>query len=67
MEDRPAFIVYLRPTSKCRDPIKSLRAVLKRSLRDWGLRCTTITSRHPSPNRLIRQSMQQNIVLDGTK
>jgi hypothetical protein len=44
MADKPTFVVHLKPTANCRDPIKSLRAVLKRSLRDWGLRCTTIAT-----------------------
>jgi hypothetical protein len=43
--DKPTtFVVHLKPTANCRDPIKSLRAVLKRSLRDWDLRCTTIAT-----------------------
>jgi hypothetical protein len=40
--DRPTFILHLRPEPHCTDPIKAVRAVLKRSLRDFGMRCTTI-------------------------
>ena len=42
MEARPTFIVHLRPEVHCPDPIRALRAVLKRSLRDYGMRCVTI-------------------------
>jgi hypothetical protein len=42
MNDRPTFIVHLRPETRCRDPIKALRAVLKRALRDHEMRCVTI-------------------------
>jgi hypothetical protein len=41
---RPIFIVHLRPEADCPDHIKALRAVLKRSLRDYGMRCVTIQS-----------------------
>jgi hypothetical protein len=40
--DRPTFILHLRPEAHCSDHIKALRAVLKRSLRDYQMRCTTI-------------------------
>ena len=40
--NRPTFIVHLRPEAHCPDHIKALRAVLKRSLRDYALRCVTI-------------------------
>jgi hypothetical protein len=40
--DRPTFILHLRPEAHCEDHIKALRATLKRALRDYGLRCTTI-------------------------
>jgi hypothetical protein len=40
--DRPTYILHLRPEPSCSDPIKALRAVLKRSLRDHQMKCTTI-------------------------
>jgi hypothetical protein len=39
MSEREIFTVRLRPTPDCKDAYKSLRALLKRALRDWGLRC----------------------------
>jgi hypothetical protein len=39
---RPTYIVHLRPETHCPDHIKALRAVLKRALRDNGMRCLTI-------------------------
>jgi hypothetical protein len=38
-DDRQIFIIKLRPTPDCTDPIKALRELLKRALRSWGLRC----------------------------
>ena len=40
--DRQAFVITLRPEKHCLDPIRALRAVLKRSLRDHGMRCISI-------------------------
>jgi hypothetical protein len=52
--ERPTFVVHLRPEADCTDPIKALRELLKRALRNWGLRCidcreekTTKNSVHP--------------------
>ena len=42
MMTRPTFILHFRPEAHCEDHIKALRATLKRALRDYGLRCTTI-------------------------
>jgi hypothetical protein len=41
--ERPTFIVHLRPEPDCTDPIKALRELLKRALRNWGLRCVTLS------------------------
>lgn len=35
----PLFTVVLRPSPGCDDPIRALRALLKRALRSYGLRC----------------------------
>jgi hypothetical protein len=43
--ERPIFIVTLRPDRWCSDPIKALRAVLKRSGRDYGLKCIGLAER----------------------
>jgi hypothetical protein len=37
---RTRFILNFEPTPSCEDPVRALRALLKRALRDWGLRCT---------------------------
>ena len=42
--DKLTFVVHLKPTPQCRDPIKSLRATLKMALRAWNLRCVTIAT-----------------------
>jgi len=39
---RPTFIIHVRPEAHCMNPIHALRAILKRSLRDHGMRCVTI-------------------------
>jgi hypothetical protein len=41
--ERPTFVVHFRPEPDCADPIKALRALLKRALRSWGLRCVTLS------------------------
>jgi hypothetical protein len=38
----PAYRLVLRPTSQCADPIRALRHLLKRALRTYGLKCTSI-------------------------
>jgi hypothetical protein len=38
-DDVPVFRLVLRPTPQCLDPIRSLRHLLKRALRSYGLRC----------------------------
>jgi hypothetical protein len=40
---RPTYIVHLRPEPYCRDSIKALRQLLKRALRDWGLKCVGLS------------------------
>ena len=43
--ERPIYVLTLRPEAYCHDPIKALRATLKRALRDHGLRCIGIAER----------------------
>jgi hypothetical protein len=43
MTARLTFIVHLKPTADCVDPIKALRFFLKRALRSYGLRCVTLS------------------------
>jgi hypothetical protein len=43
--NRPTFAIVLRPEPYCLDPIRALRAVLKRALRDHGLRCIGVAER----------------------
>ena len=38
----PIYVIYLKPEAHCPDHIKALRSVLKRALRDHGMRCITI-------------------------
>jgi hypothetical protein len=52
--DRPTFIVHLRPEPDCTDPIKALREFLKRSLRNYGLRCVALSEAN-SDNSKPRQ------------
>ena len=40
--NRPTVILHLRPEAHCLDHIRALRGVLKRALRDHGMRCVTI-------------------------
>jgi hypothetical protein len=42
MADRPVYIIKLKPESYVSDPIKALRAALKRLLRSYGLKCVGI-------------------------
>jgi hypothetical protein len=39
---RPIFVLRLRPERNCVDPIHALRALLKRMLRKYRLRCLSI-------------------------
>jgi hypothetical protein len=39
---RRVFVVGLRPTADCADPVKALRFHLKAALRRHGLRCLEI-------------------------
>jgi hypothetical protein len=60
MTDRPTYIVHLRPEVHCSDPIRALRAVLKRALRDHGMRCVTIqTTIHGHPQGFYAQYLRQ--------
>jgi hypothetical protein len=37
------FLLELRPTPNCRDPILQVRRLLKHALRYYGFRCTSIS------------------------
>jgi hypothetical protein len=43
------FILTLRPTPQCADPIKALRALLKAALRRHGLRAIACEETHHDP------------------
>jgi hypothetical protein len=43
-DQRPTYIVHLRPEPDCTDSIKALGELLKRALRNWGLRCVGLSS-----------------------
>jgi len=42
-EPRPIYVLRLRPEKHVDDPIKALRAALKRFLRTYGLKCISAT------------------------
>jgi hypothetical protein len=41
-ENRPTYTVELRPGPHVTEPIRMLRLALKRLLREYGFRCTSI-------------------------
>jgi hypothetical protein len=41
-DDRPSFVLELRPTPQCASPIRSLRWVLKNALRAHQLRAVSV-------------------------
>jgi hypothetical protein len=41
-KDRPVYILKLRPEPQVVDPVRALRAVLKRLLRQHGFKCITV-------------------------
>ena len=47
--DRPTFILRLRPEPGV-DPIRALRHVLKRLLRDCGMRCVEVIADESGDN-----------------
>jgi hypothetical protein len=49
-DERPKFVLTLQPVPGVADPIKALRAALKRLLRDHKLRCLSVheeSTTHP--------------------
>jgi hypothetical protein len=40
--DRPIYRLELRPEPGCINPVYALRQLLKRALRDHGLRCISV-------------------------
>jgi hypothetical protein len=48
MKTRPTFIIVLRPKPGI-DPIRALRAALKRLWRAYGLRCVSISIEERKP------------------
>jgi hypothetical protein len=42
MSDRPQFIIILEPEKHVADPVRALRAALKRLLRSYGLRAVSV-------------------------
>jgi hypothetical protein len=46
--DRPVFVVRLQAEPHVPDPVRSLRAGLKRLLRGYGLRCISIEQAQPT-------------------
>jgi hypothetical protein len=49
--ERPTFIVTLRAEPDCTNPIHALQKLLKRALRDWKLRCVTLSEVKPEPDK----------------
>jgi hypothetical protein len=45
IDERPVFVVTLRPEKHCLEPVRALRAVLKLALRSHGLRCVEVVER----------------------
>jgi hypothetical protein len=41
-EPRPVFVITLQPEKHVTDPIRALRAALKRLRRSYGLRCISV-------------------------
>jgi hypothetical protein len=39
-DERPTFLLHLRPEPHVADPFRALRGLLKAALRRFGLRCT---------------------------
>jgi hypothetical protein len=42
-EQRPIFVIRLRPEPGCADAVRALRGVLKFLLRRWGLRAISVS------------------------
>jgi hypothetical protein len=42
MTARPQFIIVLEPEAHVVDPLRALRAALKRLLRTYGLKCISV-------------------------
>ena len=61
--DRQTYVLHLRPEKHCLDPIRALRAVLKRSLRDHGLRCTSIRPQTASTD--VRELVEALRAVEG--
>lgn len=49
MKDEQAIVLYLVPMPSDVPVARRLRALLKRALRDWGLKCTHVGHREPQP------------------
>ena len=46
-DDRPVFVLVLRPEKSVADPVRALRALIKIALRRYGLRLIEIKERQP--------------------
>jgi hypothetical protein len=57
--ERPVFVLRLRPTPDCTTPYRALRELLKRALRNYGLRCIAIT-REDARDEIALDIEQQN-------
>jgi hypothetical protein len=64
-KDRVIYALELRPEARVIDPLRAVRKALKILLRDFGLRCITITSitmarkkRHRIPQHLLFEQMR---------
>jgi hypothetical protein len=46
-QEPPSYVLTLPPLPDCRDPMRQVRWLLKRALRDHGLRCVSAEIRPP--------------------
>jgi hypothetical protein len=50
MSDRPRYTIVLEPEKHVADPVRALRAALKRLLRSYGLRAVSVEEAKPANN-----------------
>ena len=49
MSDRPRYLVILEPEKHVTDPVRALRAALKRLFRSYGLRAISVEEKRDAP------------------
>jgi hypothetical protein len=58
--EHPKFILTLEPLANVDDPIRSLRALLKRALRSYGFRCTSAREELTTTPTIERENTNGN-------